>query len=507
MSPGMHEQSIVDTEQSRHFTALKVFDCVENGVAFLDSQRRFLYYNPVFNRFLCEQTGLELNATDLLGQSLPIASFWEAEPSSEQTPWRLQTPGGKCTLSGERLSRESSLLGLHPQATYMLQLSLNTRAQSREAHLANAITVGNQDDREKLELLTSFSHEFRTPLNAVMGFGNLLLDEVADNPRQRDFVEGIIGAGSHLLKLVNEILTLSRADYECSEIALSTENVDVGELISESIAMLQPLLDSADVSLTQTGPGARLICDRTRLKQVMLNLLSNAIKYNKPGGEVVVKCLAVGNRCAGIEVRDTGIGIPAEMTETIFNPFKRLFQGKPNTEGSGLGLMLTRRLVNMMGGQVRVASQPDAGSVFTVDFNLDEDMAGTAGLSRQSVLWLGRDAESAQFAQHLLGLRPGIHVQIYDYIPVAELGNGDIQADVVFVNTDLLDKAQVEEQVILKSLLQSTPGIGIVNDEQEGLARNLFELGVVKRVDSPLDPVGFLGLFDRVLDGAREYSA
>jgi signal transduction histidine kinase len=499
MNPEMREASAAQFVAGSGSNGLELFEHFHCGVAVLDHERRFLFYNRQFNSFLCEQTGLELNQHDLIGQSLPIQSLWEAEPAASETSWKLETPGGKYGLSAVRLSEGSSLMNLHPEAVYLLQLNLLTARRELEAELAAAITQSNRSEADKLELLTSFSHEFRTPLNAVMGFGNLLLEEGDKSARQREYIEGIIGAGSHLLKLVNEILVLSKADHDISELELNNENVDIGELIRETVAMLQPLLDRADVSLIQSGPSARLICDRTRLKQVLLNLVSNAVKYNNPGGEVVVNCLAIGNRCAGIEVRDTGIGIPAEMTETIFNPFKRLLQGKSISEGSGLGLMLSRRLVNLMGGQIKVASQPGSGSIFTVDFNLDAECEGSTGFNQQSVVWIGSDTEKAGLAQRFLETRPGVSVSCVTEPVPDGIKKLPTDADLVFVDGESLEQHDAIALDELKSLLPASSIVGI-ESRSSGLQRDaLLEIGVVKRLPNPFDPVNLLDVYDRVL--------
>ncbi len=504
MNPGMREVSSEKFVAGSDKNGLDLFEHFHCGVAVLDCERRFLFYNRQFNSFLCEQTGLELNQSDLIGQSLPIQSLWEAEPAAHETSWKLETPGGKYGLSAVRLCEDSSLLRLHPEAAYVLQLNVLTARRELEAELAAAITQSNRSEADKLELLTSFSHEFRTPLNAVMGFGNLLLEESGNSPKQRQYIEGIVGAGSHLLKLVNEILVLSKADHDISELELNNENVDVGELISETVAMVQPLLDRADVSLIQSGPAGKLICDRTRLKQVLLNLVSNAVKYNNPGGEVVVNCLAIGNRCAGIEVRDTGIGIPGEMTETIFNPFKRLLQGKSISEGSGLGLMLSRRLVNLMGGQIRVASQPGSGSIFTVDFNLDSECEGSNGFNRQSIAWLGNDAEKAQLAQNFLETRPAVSVCRIQGTDAMASEAFAVDADLVFVDGELLEQCDAQSLTRLRELLSSSTVIGI-ESRSSGLQRDaLLDLGVVKRLPNRLNPVNLLDVYDRVQQAAGE---
>lgn len=481
-------------------TPLHAFDLLQSGVAVLDTGRRFVYYNPAFARFLGEQTGLELTVQDLLGQALPIQTLWDCEPAGTGIRWELLAPGGRHKLVAERISTGSPLSVLHDDANYFLQLHAVTNAEQEAVNLGNAITVGQHDDKEKLELLSSFSHEFRTPLNAVLGFGNLLLGELNSNQSQREYVEGIISAGSHLLKLVNEILTLSKAEYNCSEIALSTENVDVDEVVKDCVALMQPLALSANVSLVHQGKAARLICDPTRLRQVLLNLLSNAIKYNKDGGKVVIRCDATGGRCSGIEVRDTGTGIPEELLETIFNPFKRLLFNTGNLEGSGIGLMLTRRLVNMMGGQIRVASRPGSGSVFAVDFNLEEDMAGTAGIARQDVVWIGADSESRRFVAQLLGLRPRIKMRSYDGIARLEPGDLSRRPDLVLLDCARLNGQNREAALQLKALVQDVPAIAVSDSVDPEIDQLYADIGVCDRVATPVDPVHFLELADQHLE-------
>lgn len=480
------------------------FDLLQSGVAILDSQRCFVYYNAGFARFLAEQTGLELTVQDLLGQPLPIKTLWDCEPASTGVHWELIAPGGRHKLVAERTGAASPLSALHREARYLLQLRNVSEQEQSSLHLGDAITVGQNDGKDKLELLSSFSHEFRTPLNAVLGFGNLLLGELDANQGQREYVEGIISAGSHLLKLVNEILTLSKAEYDCSEIALSTENVDVDEVIRDCVALMQPLALNANVSIVHQGKPARLICDPTRLRQVLLNLLSNAIKYNIDGGKVVIRCEASGGRCSGIEVRDTGTGIPEELLETIFSPFKRLLFNSGNMEGSGIGLMLTRRLVNMMGGQIRVASRPGRGSVFVVDFSLEEDMAGTAGIARQHVLWIGAETGERRFAQQLLELRPSIRMSNFRQIPVAEAGNPELSPDLLLLDAASLPEQDQQTMTAVKNWLREVPGIALTVPGKPVLNRHLGELGVTSRIEAPLDPVCFLDLADQFLEGRSQ---
>lgn len=478
--------------------SLKAFDSLLWGVALLDRERRLQYYNPEFTRFLCEQTGLKLAEDDLLDHTLTLDSLWDSEPEAPGSRWQVLTPNGKYTIVAERLDASSALQSQHCELHYMLQLQPVAAGQEIPGELANAITVGNSGNKEKLELLTSFSHEFRTPLNAVLGFSHLLLDDV-QSKNQKQHVESIISAGSHLLKLVNEILALSKADYDCSEITLNTENVDVQKVVSECVSLLQPLVLQSNVTVEQSGNACFLICDRMRLKQIVLNLLSNAIKYNKPDGRVVVRTLAVGNRCSGLEVQDTGVGITAEACETIFNPFKRLLLQSGNCSSSGIGLMLTRRLVNVMGGRIRVGSKSGCGSVFAVDFNLDDELSGTAGLLNKSVIWMGRDSESRRFASDLLNQRNGVSMRCIEQLPMV-IESADFDAlNLIIISDELLADLSSEEAANLKRLLENHAVLGIASAQDPAACDELLKLGVKGILPNDFDPVGFLAELDRLL--------
>lgn len=474
------------------------YDHLLYGIAVLDGQRRLQYYNQAFADYLSRQTGLQLTTSDLIDQELPLAPLWDVEPDAECCNWQCQLPGGEGMLVASRQD-DGALNGIHANAVYLLQLlPVVSRSGELSNDLAGAITHGQSGSKEKIELLTSFSHEFRTPLNAVLGFGNLLLNDVTQ-PTQREYVQGIIGAGSHLLKLVNEILTLSKAEYDCSEIDLRTENVDVAAVVAECVSLMQPMAKEAGTQMVQKGEACHLICDQTRLRQIIINLLSNAIKYGCVPGEVAINTLSVGNRCAGIEVQDNGMGIPEELTETIFNPFKRLLMGAANTEGSGIGLMLTRRLVNMMGGRIRVCSRIGRGSVFSVDFNLDQDMAGTAGEQSRTVLCLGEDSEEQQFVRQLLAVRPGINVFCHEHVPLVALGNGELRPDLIILCGDPLSVEDLQAEATLKELLRRIPGLSVRDIAQPDLPRRLEELGVTGRLGENFTPVEFYSLLDGVL--------
>lgn len=218
----------------------------------------------------------------------------------------------------------------------------------------------------KAQFLSRASHELRTPLNGVLGFAQLLGLDGNLGPRQRAWVAQILDSGKQLLHLVDELLDLSVA--EGGIMRLHTQRVDLHDALDAAIARVADRAARAQVTLVNRVPSLTplyLQADPYRLTQIVGNLLSNAIKYNRPDGQVTISAQVVDD---GIEfsVADTGLGMNAAQLARLFNPFDRLGAEASKTPGTGVGLALTKRLTEAMGGSLRVASQPDQGSTFTV---------------------------------------------------------------------------------------------------------------------------------------------
>ncbi len=263
------------------------------------------------------------------------------------------------------------------------QLRLEIAERERvEAQLKVALAAAEEANHAKSEFLSSMSHELRTPLHAILGFAQLL-DGGAAPPTsaQKDSIDQILKAGWYLSGMVDEILDF--ALIEAGSLTLSPEPVPLAEVLGECLAMMAPKAQERSIRLTTPGFAVHCVAqaDRTRVKQVLLNLLSNAIKYNRPSGTVDVRCGAVGAQRLRISVHDTGHGLTTEQLAQLFEPFNRLGKEGGTEQGTGIGLVVSKRLVERMGGTIGAQSTLGAGSVFW--FELDAAAAAPPGAPRE----------------------------------------------------------------------------------------------------------------------------
>ncbi len=269
-------------------------------------------------------------------------------------------------------SNDSDVILNTEQEIRLILSDISTRKQAEYA-LQEAKLIADKASLAKTEFLSSMSHELRTPLNAILGFAQLL--ECAEPPptiKQQKNVEQILKAGWYLLELINEILDL--AVIESGKVVLHIERLSLAKVLNDVEVMLEHQAQQQGINMQfpLISKVFYVNADRVRMKQIMVNLISNAIKYNKPNGSVLVSYLKKSSKRIRICVKDTGEGISIDNMALLFQPFNRLGKESDKEEGTGIGLVVSKRIVELMGGAIGVESTVGKGSVFWVEFDLTD---------------------------------------------------------------------------------------------------------------------------------------
>jgi len=265
-----------------------------------------------------------------------------------------------------------------------LNTTLELRVKERTEKLEQSLMLLTEENKErkkaeehaekanaaKSDFLSRMSHELRTPMNAILGFGQLLeLDSARLNDSQQDHVKEILNAGNHLLSLINEVLDLT--EIESGKLEVSMDEISLDDVVKQCISLMKPLAEAHQVKQIDniSGKGYKLNADFTRLKQVLLNLLSNAVKYNRDNGTITLDSEVIDKKYLRISITDTGEGLAKKDIAKLFSSFERL-NTRFNVEGTGIGLVITKHLMELMGGSIGVESEQGKGSTFWIKLEL-----------------------------------------------------------------------------------------------------------------------------------------
>jgi signal transduction histidine kinase/CheY-like chemotaxis protein len=401
-----------------------------------------------------------------------------------------------------------------------------SQLETSNRDLALATETAERANRAKSEFLSSMSHELRTPLNAIIGFGQLLdADGFPVSPEQRkEYTGHIVRAGNHLLSLINEILNL--AQIESGRMTVSIESVQLGELFGDCETMIAPLGARRSIRVlfpTQCKFGVK--ADRVRLKQVLLNLLSNAIKYNRDQGMVALDCISAGAGRVRISVQDTGIGLRPEQLESLFQPFNRLGQESGEVEGTGIGLVVTKRLVELMGGTIGVNSTPGVGSVFWIELNAaDADVPRVADIamraptesaddprsrSNATVLCVDDNPASLRLVEEILRSRTQIRLlSAPDGRLGVELARAHLpQAILMDNNMPFLTGREAQAILSRDPLTANIPVIALTANAMPDAITQGLAAGFFRYLTKPIDVGELLEAVDSALEFSRAHPA
>jgi PAS domain S-box-containing protein len=393
-----------------------------------------------------------------------------------------------------------------------------------EAELKEALAVAEKANQAKSEFLSHMSHELRTPLNAVLGFAQLLESSAAPlSLSQKRSVEQIVKAGWYLLDLINEILDL--ALIESGKLALCNESVSLADVMRECAGLIEPQAQARDIRVTfPVVDGACFIqADHTRVKQVIVNLLSNAIKYNRAGGTVAVEYRTDAAGRVRLSFADTGAGLAPEQLEQLFQPFNRLGQEQSAEEGTGIGLVLSKRLVELMGGVIGVDSTVDKGSVFWIELKLTPGAQTATGTTARltvapaqpqpdaplrTVLYVEDNPANLMLVEEIIARRPDIHLlramDGHRGIAIARAS----RPDVILMDINLPGINGIRALEILAADI-ATAHIPVIAISAKAMPRDIdsgLTAGFFRYLTKPVNVTAFMDALDAAFNYATTYA-
>ncbi len=379
-----------------------------------------------------------------------------------------------------------------------LYRQMHEREQINE-QLRQARDAAQNASQAKSEFLSSMSHELRTPMNAILGFAQLL--QSGKHPltdRQQRHVKQIYKSGQHLLTLINDVLDLAR--IEAGRISVSLESLNAHEMMQDALEGLQPIADQYQIKLhplKTTAQNPWVVADYTRCQQVLINLVTNAIKYNRPKGEVHIRCIEQ-KKMLRIEVEDTGSGISADQLNQLFQPFSRLGAENSAIEGTGIGLALSRELVELMQGEIGVESEEHKGSCFWFTLPLsaehnDEHKASDSSAEETEachhLLYVEDNPANQRLLQAFIDELPEYRLTLAASAEIAlEIAASDTP-DLILMDLDLpgISGHQAQQMLSRNPLTRNIPVIAVSASGTDHGRKELLEAGFIDYLNKPLD--------------------
>ena len=396
--------------------------------------------------------------------------------------------------------------------------------QESNLELKSAKSIAEKANLAKSDFLSSMSHELRTPLNAILGFTQLMESSTPPpTPIQARSIAKILQAGWYLLEMINEVLDL--ALIESGRATLSLEPVSLAEVMLECRAMVEPQAQARGIGMTYpcAGEDHFIAADRTRVKQVMVNLLFNAVKYNTPGGSVVIEIAETAAGMISIGVRDTGLGLSEAQVAQLFQPFNRLGKEAGTEEGTGIGLVVTKRLVELMGGTISAESIVGTGSVFRVELKrttgqrLPTPASGTLPQPRpgalpdapvRTLLYVEDNPANLELVELIIARRPDLRLLS---AADGELGieyTRSFMPDIILMDINLPGMSGLEVMRILRAD-PVTAHIPIIGLSANAIPRDIaaaLEAGFASYITKPIILNEFMNTLDAALEAAAAHA-
>jgi PAS domain S-box-containing protein len=450
-------------------------------------------------------------------ERLRVSEQRAAETGVHDVVHRIIRPGGEVRYVHELARSGYDTEGCVVRLTGTVQ-DVTDLKQAEQA-LIVARDEADRANRAKSEFLSSMSHELRTPMNAILGFAQLLEIDTGLNAEQQDEIQEILKAGHHLLELINDVLDLAR--IEAGRVDLSIEPVLCDDVLHECLSLVRPLAEQRGIRLVTVAgcDGIWLRADRIRLKQVLLNLLSNAVKYNRPQGQVSVDVSIANSGRVRIHVRDTGPGIPSTRIAELFQPFNRLGAETSDVEGTGIGLVISRRLIEMMGGSIGVESTYGTGSDFWLELQRDDvrDMpAGrlvpSTGAMRtlpnaalRTLLYIEDNPANLKLVMQILAKRPHLRL-LTAHTPALGLDIAAVQhPELILLDINMPDMDGYEVLALLRAQdwARELPIVAITANAMASDIQRGRAAGFTGYLTKPLDVHRFLAVIDQALGTSR----
>ena len=392
-----------------------------------------------------------------------------------------------------------------------------TEVKRAEERVIQAKEQAEKANRAKSEFLSSMSHELRTPLNAILGYTQLFEYDGNLTSQQIENVREIRKAGEHLLQLINDVLDLAK--IESGSMTVSLEPVLVSRLLDECFTLVQTQADARGIRLSariNEYTGTYVVADLVRCKQALLNLLSNAVKYNHVGGEVEVTLVAQDGQNLRISVRDTGRGIPLQRQNEVFQPFNRLSAENSNIEGSGVGLVITKRLVEMMKGTLDFSSAEGVGTTFWMDFPIAADWTAEAlpenrkkdyspailNVRRQcKVLYVEDNPTNIRLLQQIFARYPQLELDIAEEAFLGIYKARSQRLDLIILDINLPGMDGYEMLAVLKNdaATSSIPVIGLSANAMPYDIERGRKAGFFNYLTKPVDINQLIAVFNELL--------